>query len=102
MRNTKSTNKELVDELIKLNYRGRFNSLIEKAKANCYHDYKNPDHIICGKTEFIKDAARYPDLAELSSAVINGEYDESPDEEDKRKMREDLNNPALEKILGLR
>ena len=36
----KSTNKELVDELIKRNTKGKYHSIIERARDNGYHDFK--------------------------------------------------------------
>lgn len=86
----KSTNKELVTELEAINKLGKLDFIIAKAKANFYHDYKQPEHIVCGKTEFVNDCAGIPELAKLRQAVMDGEFDEVADEEDKAEMRKGL------------
>lgn len=86
----KSTNKELVEELEKINVAHKLDSIIKKARNNHYHDYKAPDHVICGKTDFVNDSAKYPELKDLRNRVINGEFDEQADEDDKADMRRDL------------
>jgi hypothetical protein len=86
----KSTNKELVNELEERNVGGRYDQLIANAKSNRYHDYKNPDDVICGKVELVADLEGFPELADIRAAVIDGAYDEEADEEDKEMMRRDL------------
>lgn len=97
-----STNKELVEDLLQINQTGKYNQLIANAKANRYHDYKNPEDVICGKHEVVKDIDQLndPNLKEIRDKVIDGYYDETPDEEDKEMMRQDLPE-AMWKALGL-
>lgn len=79
----KSTMVELVEELKKLPQTPEIQFMIEEAKAGEYHDFKNKKHI-CGKLE---SHARLTELGhvELADRIANGEFDESPDEEDKKK-----------------
>lgn len=86
----KSTNKELVEELEKRNTDGRYDQLIANAKNNRYHDYKNPEDVLCGKVEVVNDLAPFPELHDIRAAVMNGDFDEEADEEDKEAMRQDL------------
>ncbi|RFM30054.1 hypothetical protein [Deminuibacter soli] len=83
----KSTNKELVAELQKRNLTGKYDQLIENAKSNRYHDYKNPDDVICGKMELAADLSSFPELQDISDAVVRGDYDEEADEQDKAMLR---------------
>jgi hypothetical protein len=87
MSNRKSTMVELVTELLKRNDKGQFDTLIKNARAGWYHDYKNPDHIPCGKMQFVEDSANFPELADLRQQVTDGEFDEEADEEDKAELR---------------
>lgn len=96
----KSTNKELVAELQKRNTAGRYDSIIAKAQNNWYHDYKNPDEVVCGKWELLKDLVDYPELSDIENDVLAGHYDEQADEEDKEKMRKEL-PPTLWRQFGL-
>ena len=84
----KSTMTDLVVELEAANIDTPFMKVtIEEAKKGEYHDYKN-DKYVCGKVALVErlNAMKLYDLAER---VINGEYDEKPDAEDK-KMLDDL------------
>lgn len=96
----KSTNKELVEELKKLNVAHKLDAIIKKAEQNYYHDYKNPPGVTCGKTEFVNDSAKFHELKDLRQRVINGEFDEEADEDDKAMMRQDL-PPHLWAEFGL-
>lgn len=96
----KSTTKELVIELQALNKDGRLSNIISKASLGFYHDFKAPEHVICGKTDFVNDSASFPELKELRRAVMNGDYDESPDEDDKADMRKDMPS-TMWPMLGL-
>lgn len=87
---SKSTSKELVEELTSRNLNGKYDQLIKNAVANRYHDYKNPDDVDCGKMELASDLQSYPELADIYQKVIDGEYDEVADEEDKAAMRAEL------------
>ena len=86
----KSINKELVIELENLNQDGKLDKFIRQAKDNFYHDYKQPEHIVCGKTLFVEESTNIPELQDLRNRVMNGEFDEVADEEDKASMRKDL------------
>lgn len=97
---SKSTNKELVIELQALNKDNRLDQIINKAIAGHYHDFKAPEHVVCGKMEFGNDSAWFPELIELRQAVIDGDYDESPDEDDKADMRKDMPS-TMWPMLGL-
>lgn len=96
----KSTNKELVEDLQAINTNGQFDKLIKMAKANYFHDYKQPEDVVCGKMLFAELSANIPELKPLRDAIINGEFDEVADEEDKAEMRKDL-PPTMWKHLGL-
>ena len=96
----KSTNKELVEELEKRNEDNRYDRLIDNAKSNRYHDFKNPEDVVCGKVELMQDLSQFPELVDVKNRVIAGEYDEEMDEEDKAEMRKTL-PAALWPSLGL-
>lgn len=85
-----STNKELVEILEARNTEGSYDQLIANAKANRYHDYKNPEGVVCGKIQFIVDSCEFPELEDVRNDIRNGLYDEEADEEDKAEMRKDL------------
>lgn len=97
----KSTMVELVSELEALNKEGKYNQIISEAKAGEYHDFKNQKHV-CGKVALAGELEQFPELHHIRQAVINGEYDEEMDEEDKARMREDFkDSPEMLKQLGL-
>lgn len=96
----KSTNKELVTELELLNKDGKLDKFIANAKANRYHDFKAPEDVICGKTDFVNESYGITELVDLRNRVMDGEFDEEADEEDKADMRNDL-PPALWEKFGL-
>ncbi|TXI90019.1 MAG: hypothetical protein E6Q36_02275 [Chryseobacterium sp.] len=97
----KNTMVELVQELEALNKDGKYDEMIAEAKAGEYHDFKNTKYI-CGKVEVVNKLSKFPELDHIRQAVINGEYDESPDEEDKAQLRKELeNDPGLLRELGL-
>jgi L-2-hydroxyglutarate oxidase LhgO len=96
----KSTNKELVAEMEAINVDGKLDEFIRKAKLFFYHDYKQPGDIVCGKMLFATESYGVPELADLRERLINGEFDEEADEEDKADMRKDM--PAhMWKAFGL-
>src|SRR5687768_195935 len=96
----KNTMVELVEELEKLPSTPEIEEMIAEAKAGEYHDYKNKKYD-CGKVEVVKklrhaaalprtpSVARKP-LLDLAERVIDGEFDELADEEDKAMMRTEL------------
>jgi len=90
MRISKSTNKELVEELTALNLEGKYDQLINNAVSNRYHDYKAPEDVVYGKLDLVKDLYAFPELDFIAAKVIQGEYDEVADEEDKASMRDEL------------
>lgn len=98
MKTYKSTNKEFIDEILALNTSGQYDELIEKAKENYYHDYKSSEAL--PKSELVNDLSFFPELSEIRQAIMNGDYDESPDEEDKEDMRRDVPQ-SMWKALGL-
>ncbi len=101
MKNNKSTNLELVNELrLRDNNTGKYTALITNALMNKYHDFKNPEDVVCGKMELIADLYEFPELEDIAADVKDGVYDESPDEEDREEMKSWLPK-ELWKSLGL-
>jgi hypothetical protein len=107
----KTTTIDLVNALTKRNVDGKYDKIIERAKDNGYHDFKfeqsgkYPD-CICPKVELVEDLSVFPELEDVRSDVMNGVYDESPDEQDKEVMRGWLKEDgdkgdAMAKVLGL-
>jgi hypothetical protein len=87
----KSTMKELVTELelrqgLSSAYPKPYEEIIAEAKAGEYHDYKNNKYT-CGKMELVVKLKKFPALDDIREAVINGEYDEEMDEDDKLAMK---------------
>lgn len=105
----KSTNRDLVLELSKLDQMGELRPIIINALKNKYHDFKSS--VVAPKQELVKDLNdainkyKHPGLNQIKQAVINGVYDERPDEQDIKDMSEWLqqeNAPeSLYDILGL-
>jgi len=81
----KSTMVELVEELEKLPSTPEVQEMISEAKAGEYHDYKNNKYV-CGKVAVV-GKLRNAGLNELAKRVIDGEYDEEADEQDKEYLR---------------
>lgn len=85
----KSTDKELVIELIIRNKQGRYDELIHMAVARYFHDFKSPDDGPAGdKLLLVEILSKFPELADIRKAVIDGVYDEAPDDEDSKKLEE--------------
>jgi len=84
----KSTMVELVTELEKLIPRCTLVvGMIQEAKDGEYHDFKNQKYT-CGKvaaSTMLESIGHHP----LANRIKNGEFDEIPDLEDKKQMRED-------------
>jgi len=94
---------ELVEELEKSNPSNKYDEMIVEAKAGEYHDYKNEKYA-CGKMALVSKLHAFPELANLRDRVINGEFDEEPDETDKTDLKEMLiknNAEHLIPMLGL-
>lgn len=85
----KSTMIELVQELEKRNTEGLYDEIIQEAKDGEYHDFKN-DKYVCGKVALCEKLFKFPKLEDIRKQVVEGDYDESPDDEDKRQMISDL------------
>lgn len=93
----KSTMVELVEELEKLPQTPEIAEMIAEAKAGEYHDYKNQKYdcgkvAVVGKLEAAASLPRTPRavkgaLKALRQRVVDGEFDETADEEDKAMMR---------------
>lgn len=110
----KDTRTDLVEELKKLKQYPEITYMIAEAQAGEYHDYKNKKYV-CGKTEAITRldtiSRFYNDqtVIALRNQIMNGDFDEQADEEDKLSMRNDIinntTNPKeaehLIKALGL-
>lgn len=81
----KSTMIELVEELEKLPKTPGVENLILEAKAGEFHDYKNNKYV-CGKVAVVV-LLRKEGLNELAKRVIDGEFDEEPDEQDRSYLK---------------
>lgn len=90
---------ELVQELEKLPKMAEIDEMIVEARAGEYHDYKNEKYV-CGKVaavERLSWVAANPEtpkearetLLLLKKQIIEGEFDEYADEEDREMMRRD-------------
>lgn len=104
MRERKSTMVELVDDLKTLPQTAGVLEMIREAIAGEYHDYKNQKYA-CGKVEVaskLYEEASLPStprlvraaIAEIRRKVIDGEFDEEADEDDKAEMRKHLPSSA--------
>jgi hypothetical protein len=72
--------------------------IIKQAARGEFHDFKNKLYA-CGKVQLahMLREANEPALDKIRQAVINGDYDESPDAEDKALMKKDwLENGGTE------
>mgnify|MGYP000969785732 CR=1 FL=1 len=100
----KSTMVELVSELkllrdsIPQNRKQLLEETIAEAEAGEYHDFKNKKYA-CGKVEVVGRLSHLGADA-LAVKVMNGEFDEEADEEDKAEMRKHL-PPSAWKTFGL-
>lgn len=77
-------------------------AIINEATLGEYHDFKNKKHA-CGKIALVDDLRHTGDnrFDNLIQDVINGIYDESPDEEDKANMKKDwLENGGSEEMYN--
>jgi hypothetical protein len=99
----KTTNVDLVKILHERNKNREYDALIVLAARNHYHDYKS--EAAAPKMELINDLSIFPELKDVSERVMQGEFDESPDESDKDELRDwlknDPNGDILKDILGL-
>lgn len=69
-----------------------YQHIIERASLNGYHDFKydripgHPEYgdCTCPKEQLISDLSAFDELADIVQEVIDGRYDEAPDEEDRQ------------------
>lgn len=85
----KSTMVELVDELKRLTPPKALDHLykdtIAEALKGEYHDFKN-DKYVCGKVAVVGRLHQLG-FTSLAKRVVNGEFDEEADEQDKAEMK---------------
>ena len=64
--------------------------IIRQAQAGEFHDYKNTTYV-CGKTVAVQmlQETNEPALTPIRQAIIDGDYDEKPDDEDMAAMKKD-------------
>lgn len=91
----------------------KYKHIIQRADLNGYHDFKHdkvpghPEYADCigPKAQLVSDLHPYPELADIMKRVMDGEFDESPDEEDTQELRQngmDENWPdSMFKAIGL-
>lgn len=91
---SKSTMIELVEELEKLPQNDAIKEIIQEAKAGEFHDFKNKKYI-CGKLTLIEKLNELG-LHKIRKDVIDGIYDEEPDDADRA-----LVNSHLDEIINL-
>lgn len=77
---------ELVQELEKMPWSPELAVIIAEAKAGEYHDYKNQKYA-CGKVAVV-GKLRAIGADDLAKQVINGDYDEEADAQDKEHLRQ--------------
>lgn len=92
----------------------KYKSIIERASLNAYHDFKfdqipgHPEYgdTICPKIQLVEDLSRFPELNDIRKAVMDGEYDDAPDEVDDFSMRlvliEQGTPDAIFQLLGFK
>ena len=90
---------DLVDELKKLPQTPDIKFMIEEALAGEYHDFKNRKYT-CGKLESSQRLRKLGHM-DLARRIENGEFDEEMDEEDKKKMKDELGDGPLANMLKL-
>ncbi len=96
----KDTRIDLVAELQNIEPKSDLiNLIIKEAQDGEFHDYKNRKYD-CGKVTLVYLMSQDNRLNELRQAVMNGEYDETPDEEDKKELRQHAPE-SMWSVLGL-
>lgn len=94
---SKSTMVELVTELEKIPQCEEVDYMIKEAKSGEYHNYKNRKYV-CGKQGFCAVAVAFSKrnpaiekyLKPLACAIANGDYDETCDDIDSKKMSNEI------------
>jgi hypothetical protein len=90
----KSTDRELVIALVKRNYNGRYDQIIHMAVSRWFHDFKAPDEAPAGEKGLLLEIlSKFPELNDIREEVLNGVYDESPDDDDKKELSDLLMSP---------
>jgi hypothetical protein len=75
-----NTNQDLPEMLRQRNKDGKYDELIKKAEAFGYHDFKGYNAL--PKMTLVKDLELFPELADISTLVMKGQFDESLFEEE--------------------
>lgn len=105
----KSTMIELVQELEKLQpTTPQIEEMIREAKAGEFHDYKNEKYL-CGKmaiatiiSQILPTHQQFKEqLTNIRNDVIEGEYDETPEDDDKERMVAALKENGSESLIPL-
>lgn len=95
----KNTMTDLVNELEKVEPRTELiERIIAEARAGEFHDYKNQKYV-CGKVAAVS-LLRAAGQEKLALAIMNGEYDEEPDQDD-LKYLESICPEGLKPMVGL-
>lgn len=104
--------KDLAIILSKRNIDHKYDAIIKRAANNGYHDFKfdtiidHPEYGECisPKMQLVEDLSDFPELEDISEAVMGGDYDESADEKDELMMQhwliEDNAPNLLYEVLG--
>ena len=112
---TRKTTKDIASILLQMPDPGKYQKIIDRAANNGYHDFKFdtiPDHpeyfedCVCPKMKLVEDLNEFPELSHIRKDVIDGVYDESPDEDDNERSRAELMDDgagdAVFEVLGLK
>lgn len=78
----KTTDIDLVDELVRRNEEGEYDELIQNARNRRYHDVAHPPDVKEPKMDLLRDLKQFPELKDVVQDVLNCEYDESQNEDD--------------------
>lgn len=105
----KTTDIHLAEELILRNTGNKYDTLIARAKNKGYHDFKFceiPEHpeygeCVCPKHQLVEDLLAFPELADIRTRVMNGEFDELADESDKESLRRILKEDGSEGLIDI-
>ena len=94
---SKSTMKELVVELEKIEEYPEINEMIKDAKAGAYHDFKSekyssPKSALIRFLTLIADnhPSQYDKIIKIRKAVMKGDYDERPDAGDLKALTSNI------------
>lgn len=97
----------LLPQLLRSRDAVRYQTLIERAEAGYYHDFKfdllpGADYV-CPKIQLAAELSVFPELGDLVKDVYDGVFDDQLDEADKDRMREEIEPEfgAFRDLLGL-